>query len=152
MSRLFVLSRTLRNNVVSEEYREQSVLFCALVTKNTISRCSTLGRTRPEPRTPLSLKKSFSLIALLWNKKRHISEVIQISQTPPTHFSSRSECFQSKKSEVAAHAVKGFNADVRIESLMERVGEDTEHIFNDDFFEQLNGIANALDNVQAREL
>ncbi|PAV84139.1 hypothetical protein WR25_11353 isoform C [Diploscapter pachys] len=57
----------------------------------------------------------------------------------------------SKKSEVAAHAVKGFNADVRIESLMERVGEDTEHIFNDDFFEQLNGIANALDNVQARQ-
>ena len=87
----------------------------------------------------------------LWNKKRHILEVVQINETP-THFSSRSECLQSKKSEVAARAVKSFNADVRIESLMERVGEDTEHIFNDDFFEQLNGIANALDNVQAREL
>lgn len=33
--------------------------------------------------------------------------------------------------------------------MQERVGADTEQIFNDDFFEELNGVANALDNVDA---
>ncbi|CAI4226473.1 unnamed protein product [Auanema sp. JU1783] len=56
----------------------------------------------------------------------------------------------SKKSECASEAVKSFNKDVRIESLSERVGNDTENIFNDSFFEELNGVANALDNVDAR--
>ncbi|WKY05963.1 hypothetical protein Q1695_006288 [Nippostrongylus brasiliensis] len=56
----------------------------------------------------------------------------------------------SKKSVVAARAVKNFNKDLRIEALSERVGSDTEHIFNDDFFAELDGVANALDNVDAR--
>ncbi|KAK6027321.1 ubiquitin-activating enzyme E1 [Ostertagia ostertagi] len=56
----------------------------------------------------------------------------------------------SKKSVVAARAVKVFNKDVNIEALAERVGSDTEHIFNDDFFAELDGVANALDNVDAR--
>ncbi|EGT36381.1 hypothetical protein CAEBREN_06226 [Caenorhabditis brenneri] len=55
-----------------------------------------------------------------------------------------------KKSECAARAVTAFNSDVRIEALAERVGIETEHIFNDDFFGELNGVANALDNVDAR--
>ncbi|PIO74143.1 ubiquitin-activating enzyme E1 [Teladorsagia circumcincta] len=56
----------------------------------------------------------------------------------------------SKKSVVAARGVKVFNKDVNIEALAERVGQDTEHIFNDDFFAELDGVANALDNVDAR--
>ncbi|KAK6059865.1 ubiquitin-activating enzyme E1 [Cooperia oncophora] len=56
----------------------------------------------------------------------------------------------SKKSVVAARGVKVFNKDVNIEALAERVGSDTEHIFNDDFFAELDGVANALDNVDAR--
>lgn len=55
-----------------------------------------------------------------------------------------------KKSECAARAVTAFNSDVRIEALADRVGLETEHIFNDEFFGQLNGVANALDNVDAR--
>ncbi|CAX65051.1 E1 ubiquitin-activating enzyme [Caenorhabditis elegans] len=55
-----------------------------------------------------------------------------------------------KKSECAARAVTAFNSDVRIEALAERVGLETEHIFNDEFFGELNGVANALDNVDAR--
>ena len=31
-----------------------------------------------------------------------------------------------------------------------RVGVETEHIYNDEFFEGLGGVANALDNVDAR--
>lgn len=31
-----------------------------------------------------------------------------------------------------------------------RVGPETENIFNDQFFERLDGVANALDNIEAR--
>lgn len=57
----------------------------------------------------------------------------------------------SKKSECAAKAVTGFNTHVKIQSLAERVGPDTENIFNDEFFGELNGVLNALDNVDARK-
>ena len=53
------------------------------------------------------------------------------------------------KSDCAAKAVTNMNPLTRITSLQDRVGADTEHIFTDDFFESLNGVANALDNVQA---
>jgi len=54
------------------------------------------------------------------------------------------------KSDCAAKAVTKMNPLARVKSLQDRVGADTEHIFTDDFFEGLNGVANALDNVQAR--
>jgi len=43
-----------------------------------------------------------------------------------------------------------MNPAVHIDAQMNRVGPDTEQIYTDDFFEQLSGIANALDNVDAR--
>jgi len=43
-----------------------------------------------------------------------------------------------------------MNPDVNIEAQMNRVGPETEHIYTDDFFEKLTGVANALDNVDAR--
>ncbi len=58
---------------------------------------------------------------------------------------------QEKKAETAAKAVRLFNGDLQIEALAERVGADTEHIFPDAFFEKLNGVANALDNVEASQ-
>lgn len=54
------------------------------------------------------------------------------------------------KSRTAAEAVKGMNPKVRIVAHENRVGPDTENIYNDDFFEALDGVANALDNVDAR--
>ncbi|KAK0403088.1 hypothetical protein QR680_016712 [Steinernema hermaphroditum] len=56
----------------------------------------------------------------------------------------------SKKSVCAARSAKNFNPDLNIEALSERVCDETEHVFNDDFFNELNGVANALDNVEAR--
>lgn len=35
--------------------------------------------------------------------------------------------------------------------MSEIVAESTEHIFGDDFFARLNGVCNALDNVEARK-
>uniref|UniRef100_A0AAR2KL38 E1 ubiquitin-activating enzyme n=1 Tax=Pygocentrus nattereri TaxID=42514 RepID=A0AAR2KL38_PYGNA len=57
---------------------------------------------------------------------------------------------QKMKSETAAAAVKQMNPSVRITGHQNRVGPDTEKIYDDDFFESLDGVANALDNVDAR--
>eukprot|EP00127_Corallochytrium_limacisporum_P001014 Clim_evm13s34 gene=Clim_evmTU13s34 len=56
----------------------------------------------------------------------------------------------SFKSEVAAEAVKAMNPNLNIETKRERVGQDTENIFSDDFFDNLTLVCNALDNVDAR--
>lgn len=57
---------------------------------------------------------------------------------------------QKTKSTTAANAVKKMNPDVNIISHENRVGPDTESTYDDTFFERLDGVANALDNVDAR--
>lgn len=57
---------------------------------------------------------------------------------------------QKMKSQTAADAVKKMNPDMNIIAHQNRVGPDTEKIYNDDFFEELDGVCNALDNVDAR--
>lgn len=42
-----------------------------------------------------------------------------------------------------------MNPRVRITSHQNRVGPETEKVYNDDFFEAIDGVANALDNVNA---
>ncbi|KAK0718121.1 hypothetical protein B0T26DRAFT_676325 [Lasiosphaeria miniovina] len=56
------------------------------------------------------------------------------------------------KSDCAAKAVQHMNPDLtgHIVSLKDRVGPETEHIFNEDFWSGLDGVTNALDNVEAR--
>ncbi|KAK0715654.1 hypothetical protein B0H67DRAFT_246461 [Lasiosphaeris hirsuta] len=56
------------------------------------------------------------------------------------------------KSDCAAKAVQHMNPDLigKIVSLKDRVSADTEHIFNEDFWGALDGVTNALDNVEAR--
>lgn len=56
------------------------------------------------------------------------------------------------KSECAAAAVEAMNPELKghIVTLQDRVGQDTEHIFNEEFWEALDGVTNALDNVDAR--
>lgn len=44
-----------------------------------------------------------------------------------------------------------MNPNVQITSHQNRVGPDTESVYDDEFFEALDGVANALDNVDARE-
>ncbi|ORY90353.1 ubiquitin-activating emzyme E1 [Syncephalastrum racemosum] len=57
------------------------------------------------------------------------------------------------KSECAAAAVATMNPKLqgKISVHQERVGPDTENIYDDDFFESLSGVTNALDNVEARK-
>ena len=54
------------------------------------------------------------------------------------------------KSEIASIKAKKMNPNIQIEYKLNRVGNDTEHIFNDEFYSNINIIVNALDNVNAR--
>lgn len=58
----------------------------------------------------------------------------------------------NQKSEVAAAAVISMNPDLtgHIEAKQDKVGPETENIFNDAFWKQLDFVTNALDNVDAR--
>lgn len=59
---------------------------------------------------------------------------------------------QKLKSETAAAAaVRDINPHIRVFSHQNQVGPETEHIYGDDFFQSLGGVANALDNVDARK-
>ncbi|KAL9115585.1 MAG: hypothetical protein Q9187_007260, partial [Circinaria calcarea] len=57
------------------------------------------------------------------------------------------------KSDCAVEAVQAMNPDLKghIIALRDRVGPDTEHIFSEAFWEDLDGVTNALDNVDARQ-
>ena len=57
------------------------------------------------------------------------------------------------KSESAARAVKEMNPhlDGKINSMKDRVSEDTTNVFNETFWKNLDGVTNALDNVEARQ-
>uniref|UniRef100_A0A7N8XYG9 E1 ubiquitin-activating enzyme n=1 Tax=Mastacembelus armatus TaxID=205130 RepID=A0A7N8XYG9_9TELE len=48
------------------------------------------------------------------------------------------------KSDTAAAAVKQMNPSIRITGHQNRVGPDTERIYDDDFFESLDGVANKI--------
>ena len=56
------------------------------------------------------------------------------------------------KSDCAAAAILAMNKELRgkITALRDRVGPETEHVFNEDFWEGLDAVTNALDNVDAR--
>ncbi|CAK7313911.1 Ubiquitin-like modifier-activating enzyme 1 [Vulpes lagopus] len=54
------------------------------------------------------------------------------------------------KSDTAAAAAHQINPYIQVLSHQNRVGPDTEHIYDDSFFQNLDGIANALDNVDTR--
>ena len=62
----------------------------------------------------------------------------------------RSHDVQKAKSEVASKVAKHMNPNLNIVSHLNRVGGETEHVYNDEFFESLDGVCNALDNIDAR--
>lgn len=62
----------------------------------------------------------------------------------------RSSDVQKAKSSCAAKAVKKMNPHVNVIAHENRVGVETEKVYDDNFFENLDGVANALDNVDAR--
>jgi ubiquitin-activating enzyme E1 len=67
-----------------------------------------------------------------------------------SQFLFRSHDVLKPKSSSAAAAVKVMNPQVNIKAFENRAGPESEQFFDDDFFAKLDGVANALDNVDAR--
>jgi ubiquitin-activating enzyme E1 len=64
----------------------------------------------------------------------------------------RSKDVGKLKSDCASAAVQAMNPELsgKIVTLRDRVGSDTEHVFSEEFWEELDGVTSALDNVDAR--
>ena len=62
----------------------------------------------------------------------------------------RSWDVQKSKAEVASRAAKEMNPNLNIQTNLNRVGPETEQIYNDKFFNSLDVVCNALDNVKTR--
>ena len=54
------------------------------------------------------------------------------------------------KSQTACEISKEMNNEINVQDYMTRVGPDTEEVFNDQFWEKLDFIVNAVDNIHAR--
>ncbi|KAL8972607.1 MAG: hypothetical protein Q9183_000465 [Haloplaca sp. 2 TL-2023] len=100
--------------------------------------------------------KSWALIGLATAAKGKIS-VADMDQIEKSNLN-RQFLFRPKdvgklKADCAAEAVAAMNPELngKIVTLRDRVGTETEHIFNEDFWEGLDGVTNALDNVDARQ-
>ncbi|MCJ1454324.1 E1 ubiquitin-activating protein [Mycoblastus sanguinarius] len=100
--------------------------------------------------------KNWAMVGLATGSKGKIS-VADMDQIEKSNLN-RQFLFRPKdvgklKSECAAEAVQAMNPDLKgkIVILPDRVGAETEHIFNEKFWEELDGVTNALDNVDARQ-
>ncbi|KAK0400299.1 hypothetical protein QR680_003445 [Steinernema hermaphroditum] len=101
------------------------------------------------------LLKNFSMMGVACDPSR--LGVIKITDMDQIEISNLNRQFLfrrhdvgKKKSDCAARAARCFNPDLNIIALSERVSSETEQIFDDYFFGELNGVANALDNIDAR--
>lgn len=100
--------------------------------------------------------KSWAMIGLATGPKGKIS-VADMDQIEKSNLN-RQFLFRPKdvgklKSDCAAEAVQAMNPELKekIVTLRDRVGPDTEHVYNENFWEELDGVTNALDNVDARQ-
>jgi len=55
-----------------------------------------------------------------------------------------------QKSECATEVASGVNPKLNTKAYTTRVGEDTEDVFSDKFWENIDFVVNAVDNIQAR--
>jgi ubiquitin-activating enzyme E1 len=97
--------------------------------------------------------KNWALMGVGCGEKGHIyvTDMDRIEKSNLSRqFLFRNSDIDKFKSTTAAEAAKAMNPDLKITSYTEKVASDTEHIFGDDFYDQLDGVCTALDNVEAR--
>lgn len=58
---------------------------------------------------------------------------------------------QQSKSISATKAIRNMNPSIHVQANQDRVSPNTEDVYNDDFWEGLDCVVNALDNVKARQ-
>lgn len=102
--------------------------------------------------TGCELLKNFAMLGLGGDKGKIIVTDMDLIERSNLNrqFLFRNGDVGSAKSTCAARVVKEMNPDINIESHENRVGPETENVYNDTFFENLHGVANALDNIDAR--
>jgi ubiquitin-activating enzyme E1 len=98
--------------------------------------------------------KNWAMIGLATGPKGKIS-VTDMDQIEKSNLN-RQFLFRAKdvgklKSECASEAVQAMNPDLKgkINMMKDRVAQETEEVFNENFWESLDGVTNALDNVVA---
>ena len=99
------------------------------------------------------LLKNFAMIGLGCgpNGKIYITDMDIIEKSNLNRqFLFRNKDIGKSKSDAASDAIKQMNPNVNIVSHLNKVGPETENVYDMEFFDQLDGVANALDNVQAR--
>jgi ubiquitin-activating enzyme E1 len=97
--------------------------------------------------------KNFAMMGLASNRdgKIFITDMDTIEKSNLNRqFLFRSTDIGGLKSKTAATAVKVMNPDINVEVHENRVGPETENFYNIKFYKELDGVANALDNIQAR--
>ncbi|XP_053492231.1 ubiquitin-like modifier-activating enzyme 1 [Ictalurus furcatus] len=99
------------------------------------------------------LLKNFALIGLGAGEGGHITvtDMDSIERSNLNRqFLFRSEDIGKQKSEVAAEAVRKINPSMNITPHQNRVCQESEGIYTHQFYSSLDGVAAALDNVEAR--
>lgn len=97
--------------------------------------------------------KNFAMIGVGCGKngKIYITDMDTIEKSNLNRqFLFRPKDIGRNKSTVASEAVKSMNPDLCIESHQNKVCPETEQFYNDAFFDNIDLVANALDNIQAR--
>ncbi|KAJ6236431.1 hypothetical protein M0813_27818 [Anaeramoeba flamelloides] len=85
------------------------------------------------------------------NGKIHVTDMDTIEKSNLNRqFLFRNSDINELKDATACKSVKKMNPDLNIIPYSIRVGKETENVFNPDFYENLDGVCNALDNVEAR--
>eukprot|EP00331_Platyophrya_macrostoma_P026910 CAMPEP_0176448834 /NCGR_PEP_ID=MMETSP0127-20121128/26065_1 /TAXON_ID=938130 /ORGANISM="Platyophrya macrostoma, Strain WH" /LENGTH=1012 /DNA_ID=CAMNT_0017835951 /DNA_START=78 /DNA_END=3116 /DNA_ORIENTATION=+ len=98
--------------------------------------------------------KSFALMGLACGKGGKLvvtdDDNIEISNLN-RQFLFRKENVGSSKAKTAGEVGKRMNPHLNVEALKLRVAPENEEVFNDQFWDSLNGVTNAVDNVHARK-
>ena len=99
------------------------------------------------------LIKAFSLMGIACSPQGLVSvtdnDNIEVSNLN-RQFLFRQNNVGHSKSQTACAIAKGMNKDLNVKDYMTRVGPETEDVFHDDFWDSLNFVVNAVDNIHAR--
>lgn len=97
--------------------------------------------------------KNFAMMGISCGENGHLTitdmDTIEKSNLN-RQFLFRSWDVNQSKAVVSSNAARRMNPNMRITANLNRVGPDTEEIYNDQFFNSLDVICNALDNVKTR--
>lgn len=99
------------------------------------------------------LMKTFALIGLACSKEGSIvctdNDNIEVSNLN-RQFLFRPNNVKQSKSAVASEAGRVMNPALNVKAMQSFVAESTENIFDDEFWENLDFVVNAVDNIKAR--